>query len=64
MGDKNIRLSLDDNGKGLDTDLLEKEPNLGLKLIKERTEMLGGKFEIDSAPGKGTRVVLSIPVSG
>jgi two-component system sensor histidine kinase DegS len=62
IGDTTIRLSLDDNGKGVDVDLLEKEPNLGLKLIKERTEMLGGKFEIDSAPGKGSRITLSIPV--
>ncbi len=62
MGDAAVRLSMDDNGKGLDTDQLEKEPNLGLKLIKDRTEMLGGKFELDSAPGKGTRVTLSIPV--
>jgi signal transduction histidine kinase len=35
-----------------------------LKLIKERTEMLGGVFEINSSPGKGARVTLSIPVNG
>jgi two-component system, NarL family, sensor histidine kinase DegS len=64
LGDSIIRLSLDDNGKGFDTDSLEKEQNLGLKLIKDRSEMLGGKFEIDSAPGKGARVTLTIPVHG
>ncbi len=64
MGDNAIRLSVDDNGKGFDTDQLAKEPNLGLQLIKERTEMLGGKFEIDSTPGKGSRITLSIPVHG
>jgi two-component system, NarL family, sensor histidine kinase DegS len=64
MGDSNIRLSLDDNGKGFDTDSLEKESNLGIKLIKDRVEMLGGKLEIDSAPGKGARVTLNIPVHG
>ncbi|HTX91984.1 MAG TPA: sensor histidine kinase [Anaerolineales bacterium] len=62
IGDTTIRLSLDDNGKGFDTDSLEKESNLGLKLIRDRVEMLGGKFEIDSAPGKGARVTLTIPV--
>ncbi len=62
LGDNTIRLSLDDNGKGFDTDSLEKESNLSLKLIKDRTEMLGGKFEIDSAPGKGARVTLAIPL--
>src|SRR5512140_25678 len=31
MGDALVRLSMDDNGKGMDTDQLAKEPNLGLK---------------------------------
>jgi signal transduction histidine kinase len=64
MGDTVIRLSLDDNGKGFDTDSLAKESNLGIKLIKDRVEMLGGKFDIDTAPGKGARVTLSIPING
>ncbi len=61
MGDAVIKLSMDDNGKGFDTDVFEKGANLGLKLIKERAEMLNGAFEVDSAPGKGSRVTLSIP---
>jgi two-component system sensor histidine kinase DegS len=64
MGDNLVKLSLDDNGKGFGTDALGKEANLGLKLIKERTEMLGGTFEINSSPGKGARVTLSIPAQG
>jgi len=64
MGDDLVKLSLDDNGKGFDTDDLGKEANLGLKLIKERTEMLGGTFEINSSPGKGARFTLSIPAHG
>jgi two-component system sensor histidine kinase DegS len=59
-----VKLSMDDNGKGFDIDALEKEANLGLKLIKERSEMLGGAFEINSSPGKGARVTLSIPIHG
>ena len=62
LGDSSIRLSLDDNGKGFDTDSLEKESNLSLKIIKDRAEMLGGKFEIDSASGKGARITLTIPL--
>jgi two-component system sensor histidine kinase DegS len=61
MGDNVVKLSVDDNGKGFDPEAIEKEANLAMKLIKERTEMLGGTFEIDSAPGKGARVSLSIP---
>jgi two-component system sensor histidine kinase DegS len=57
-----VKFSMDDNGKGFDTDALGKEANLGLKLIKERAEMLGGAFDINSSPGKGARVTLSIPI--
>jgi len=62
MGDTIVRLSLDDNGKGFDTDSFVKESNLGLKLIKDRVEMLGGKFDVDTAPGKGARITLTIPL--
>jgi len=55
-----IRASIDDNGRGLDYESMETEQNLGLKLIRERTEMLGGNFEVDSAAGKGTRITFSL----
>jgi len=64
MDDTLVKLSVDDNGKGFDTDALGKEANLGLKMIKDRTELLGGAFEINSSPGKGARVSLSIPTKG
>jgi two-component system, NarL family, sensor histidine kinase DegS len=55
-----IRIGVDDNGKGFDIDSIQGK-NLGLKLIRERTEMLGGTFEVDSATGKGTRIMFSLP---
>ncbi len=61
MGDQLIRVTVDDNGKGVDAEVLEHGNSLGLKLIKERAEMLGGVFEIDSAVGKGARVSFSVP---
>lgn len=60
LNDDLIRVSVDDNGKGFDIDSVQGK-NLGLKLIRERTEMLGGTFEVDSAAGKGTRVLFSLP---
>jgi two-component system, NarL family, sensor histidine kinase DegS len=57
-----VKFSMDDNGKGFDTGALGKEANLGLKLIKDRVEMLKGSFDINSSPGKGARVTLSIPM--
>ncbi|MBN2118356.1 MAG: hypothetical protein JW730_17415 [Anaerolineales bacterium] len=61
MGEDRIRVSVDDNGKGFDPDAAQPGNNLGLKLIRERTEMLGGTFEIDSAVGKGARILFAVP---
>lgn len=59
---ESIRVSVDDNGKGFDFDTVQKGNSLGLKLIGERSEMLGGSFEVDSVAGKGTRIMFSLPV--
>jgi two-component system sensor histidine kinase DegS len=61
MGEDRIRVSVDDNGKGFDPDSTQQGSNLGLKLIRERTEMLGGTFEVDSAVGKGARILFAVP---
>ena len=34
---------------------------IGLIGMQERFELLGGRVEIDSAPGRGTRLVASVP---
>jgi len=56
-----VRVSVDDNGKGFDTDSLEMTSGMGLKVIRDRVNMLGGEMEIDSVPGQGTRIVFAIP---
>jgi two-component system sensor histidine kinase DegS len=60
LGDDRIRVSVDDNGKGFDQEAIQQGSSLGLKLIRERAEMLGGNFEVDSTPGRGTRVSLTV----
>jgi two-component system, NarL family, sensor histidine kinase DegS len=62
MGNQTIKVSVDDNGKGFDPDAVARGSSLGLKLIRERAEMLRGTFEVDSAAGKGARISFSIPV--
>jgi two-component system, NarL family, sensor histidine kinase DegS len=63
MGDNNSKVMVEDNGKGFDIETLDEKNNMGLKIIKERCEMLGGFMEVDSAIGKGTRVTFQIPTS-
>jgi signal transduction histidine kinase len=36
---------------------------LGLLGMRERLEMVGGKFTVESAPGKGTTILAQIPLS-
>jgi two-component system sensor histidine kinase DegS len=60
LGEDRIRVSMDDNGRGFDVESAQQGSSLGLKLIRERAEMLGGNFEIDSAPGKGARISFSV----
>jgi len=61
MGEERIRVSIDDNGRGFDPDAVKQGTSLGLKLIQERAEMLGGSFEMDSALGKGARISFAVP---
>jgi len=61
LGEDRVRVSVDDNGKGFDPDSIQQGNSLGLKLIRERAEMLGGNFEIDSAVGKGARISFAVP---
>ncbi len=61
LGADMIRVSVEDNGRGFSPEILKESSNLGLKLIRERAEMLGGNFEVDSAAGAGARVSFSVP---
>jgi len=61
IGSNSVKLSIDDNGKGFDAELADGEASLGLKLIKERVELLGGSFQLDTMPGKGARISLTVP---
>ena len=59
-----LRVSVEDNGRGFDPESTSDGSNLGLKLIQERTEMLGGTFHIDAAVGKGARIAFTVPLVG
>lgn len=61
LHDEQIRISVEDDGRGFNTDEFEHSNNLGLKLIRDRVEMLGGQFSLDSEPGKGVQVAFMLP---
>jgi two-component system sensor histidine kinase DegS len=62
----NITVSVQDNGSGFNYNpklLKMKQYGFGLLSIYERIENIGGTLQIDTAPGKGTKVVLKVPVN-
>lgn len=62
IDDNIVRALVMDTGKGFDPEEIAHTKGLGLKLIRERVELLGGFMNIDSSPGQGARVTLQIPV--
>ena len=59
--DSAIRLEVTDNGRGFVVDKLDqKKQGFGLSGIAERARMLGGDFKIESEPGAGTTISITI----
>jgi len=59
--EKSIMLSIRDNGVGFNPNNMEKK-TLGIIGMKERAIMLGGALNIDSEVGKGTKIIVRIPM--
>jgi signal transduction histidine kinase len=53
-------LEVDDDGRGFDP-ALATGGGQGLRNLRERAERLGGRAQIDSVPGQGTRVQVTLP---
>ena len=61
--DGELRVVIEDNGVGFDTLEMEMRTRVfGLFSIRERLTELGGRFEVESEPGKGTWVTLVVPL--
>ena len=59
-----VRMVIDDNGGGFDPEALRRngaQPGWGLINMRERAESVGGQLEIESTPGKGTKVIVEVP---
>jgi signal transduction histidine kinase len=61
-----LTLEIEDDGAGFDASTLASPVDdgrgFGLLGMRERVEMLGGKLRIESAPGQGTDVAVSLPL--
>lgn len=50
-----LSLQIEDNGRGFDLAAIPTD-HFGVSIMRERAEAVGAKFQIDSTPGKGTRL--------
>jgi len=60
--DNELNIIVEDNGKGFKVGKLETKNGMGLGSIERRVEHLEGTMEVDSIPGKGTSIIIDIPL--
>jgi signal transduction histidine kinase len=56
-----VSLAVSDDGAGFDPGQLGTSGGLGLIMMRERAGQLNGRFEFESAPGRGTTIRVVIP---
>ncbi|HQV50835.1 MAG: sensor histidine kinase [Flavobacteriales bacterium] len=59
--DTALNIVVTDNGKGFDTD--KPSSGMGMRSIRERAASMGGTVSVDSRPGKGTTVIVELPLA-
>lgn len=58
-----VTVEVADDGPGFDPGALKADGHFGLDWMRERVELLGGNFEVRSAPGQGAVVCASLPLT-
>jgi signal transduction histidine kinase len=61
QGDRRATLVVEDDGRGFDPGMKARDGHFGLRMIEDAARDAGGIVEIDSAPGRGTRMRLEVP---
>jgi signal transduction histidine kinase len=67
VADGDLRGVVEDDGESFDPEAVGKATpswGVGLRSMRERAEMLGGKLRVDSRPGGGTKVEVMVPLDG
>ncbi len=57
-----LRLRIEDDGVGINDVRNTQRPTFGLAGMRERISTLGGTLRVESRKGKGTRILVSVPV--
>lgn len=57
-----LELVVEDDGVGFRPASRDRDPSLGISSMHERANLMGGRLDIDSAPGEGTAVIVWLPL--
>jgi PAS domain S-box-containing protein len=61
--EKLVTLGIQDDGKGFELAGDRRTTSLGITIMRERCAEIRARFDIQSEPGKGTRVMVEVPIS-
>jgi PAS domain S-box-containing protein len=57
-----VRLVVEDDGRGFDDSAMLSESQLGLVGMRERAHLVGGSMSLESSPGNGTTLCIRVPI--
>jgi signal transduction histidine kinase len=60
--DHHYQITISDNGQGFNLQSAARQNGLGLRNIQQRARLHGGKVNIQTAPGEGTTLTITVPV--
>jgi two-component system sensor histidine kinase DegS len=67
IGERLLQVTIIDDGIGFDMETVLRDPekwdHFGIRGILERARLVGGEATIDSKKGRGTKIVLRVPLS-
>ena len=60
---KELRVIVEDDGKGFDPEAaMSKAGHWGFRGMRERARTIGGEFQVETAPGRGSTIQVSVPL--
>jgi signal transduction histidine kinase len=66
--DTELSVAIRDDGIGFDVATMQERArhggSVGILALRERTDLLGGQLEVESTPGRGTRICARLPLTG
>ncbi|WP_083656762.1 sensor histidine kinase [Mongoliimonas terrestris] len=64
LSDGTLDVTVSDSGPGFDPHLIDGSERIGLEALRQRVQSVGGTFHLDTAPGRGTRLIMRLHLNG